>query len=133
MKSFKVLLISLITLAFGFGFVSVEKGFQKKPWDVPANFKNQKNPKKSDAASQNVGKTEWNKSCKSCHGMKGLGDGPKAKTLKSSPGDFTKDLKGQSDGDLFFKTKTGRGDMPKYEGKVRDEDIWHLVNYMRTF
>jgi hypothetical protein len=23
--------------------------------------------------------------------------------------------------------------MPKYEGKLSDDDIWNIVNYMRTF
>ena len=129
MKSLKIALVSTLVMMIGFGFITI----QKKAWDVPANFKSMKNPKKNDATSQNIGKGEWNKSCKSCHGAKGLGDGAKSKTLKTSPGDFSKDIKGQTDGELFYKTKNGRGDMPKYDGKVKDDDIWHLVNYIRTF
>jgi mono/diheme cytochrome c family protein len=133
MKHAKMILVTVIIMAFGFGFVSIEKGFQKKPWDVPAANKNTKNPQKSDANSQNLGKAEWNKTCKACHGMKGLGDGPKAKTLKTPAGDFSTELKGQTDGELFYKTKMGRGDMPKYDKKIPDADIWNLINYMRTF
>jgi len=133
MKTLKVTLISTLAIIIAFGFISVNKDLQKKPWDVPANYKSMKNTKKNDAASQGIGKAEWNKSCKSCHGMKGLGDGPKGKTLKSNPGDFSKDIKGQTDGELFYKVKFGRADMPKYDGKIKDDDIWHMVNYMRTF
>jgi len=69
----------------------------------------------------------------SCHGKTGLGDGVKARSLKDFPGDFSKaDFQKQSDGDLFYETKTGRGEMPKYEGKLTDDDIWNIVNYMRT-
>ena len=39
---------------------------------------------------------------------------------------------GQSDGELFYKTKIGRGEMPKYEGKIGDDDIWFMVNFMRS-
>jgi mono/diheme cytochrome c family protein len=131
MKSLKFAMVSLLIVSIAFAFTTI--GQQKKPWNVPANNKSMKNPKKSDAASINIGKAEWNKSCKSCHGAKGLGDGPKAKTLKTPSGDFSVDLKSQTDGELFYKTKTGRGDMPKYEGKIPDEDIWHLVNLMRSF
>lgn len=132
MKSLKIMLACTLAAIISFGYISVDKGLQKKPWDVPANYKSMKNPKKADANSINTGKTEWNKTCKSCHGVKGLGDGPKAKTLKTSPGDFSKDMKGQTDGELFYKTKFGRGDMPKYDGKIEDGDIWNLVNFMRT-
>lgn len=133
MKALKITLASLLIVIIGFGFITIDKGFQPKPWAVPDNFKNMKNPKKNDANSINVGKAEYNKSCKSCHGAKGLGDGPKAKTLKTPSGDFSKDLKKSTDGELFYRTKFGRGDMPKYEGKIKDDDIWHMVNYMRSF
>jgi mono/diheme cytochrome c family protein len=63
-----------------------------------------------------------------------LGDGVKARALKTFPGDFSKaEYQDQTDGDHFYKTKTGRGEMPKYEGKLQDNDMWNIVNYMRTF
>ena len=105
-----------------------------KPWDVPATFKNKANPKTSNEESLKIGKSEWEKNkCGSCHGEKGLGNTQKSKTLKAPVGDFSKDLGNQKDGDLFYKTLEGRGDMPGYKAKIKDGDIWHLVNYMRTF
>ncbi len=105
-----------------------------KPWDVPEKFKTMKNAVKADDASINAGKALYNKNCASCHGKTGLGDGPKSKGLDTFPGDFSKtDFQKQTDGELFFKTKTGRNEMPKYEGKIDDEGIWQMVNYMRTF
>lgn len=106
---------------------------QPKPWVVPANFKTMKNPIAQSDASAKVGMSLFTKNCASCHGKAGLGDGVKARTLKDSPGDFSKtEFQSQSDGDIFYKTKTGRGDMPKYEGKLADEDIWNIVNFART-
>jgi mono/diheme cytochrome c family protein len=105
----------------------------QKPWDVPAKYKSMKNPKSSSAASIASGKELWNKNCASCHGKTGLGDGPKARTLETFPVDFTKAaFQGQSDGDMFYKTKIGRGEMPKYEGKIADDDIWLMVDFMRS-
>jgi mono/diheme cytochrome c family protein len=107
---------------------------QPKPWVVPANFKSMANPVAKGDASNKAGKTIYDKNCASCHGKAGLGDGVKARALKTFPGDFSKpEFQGQTDGDHFYKTKIGRGEMPKYEGKLSDTDIWNVVNYMRTF
>jgi len=107
---------------------------QTKPWDVPANFKTMKNPVAKGDASNKAGLAIFIKNCASCHGKAGLGDGVKARALKTFPGDFSKaEYQGQTDGDQFYKTKNGRAEMPKYEGKLTDDDIWNVVNYMRTF
>jgi mono/diheme cytochrome c family protein len=106
---------------------------QPKPWVVPANFKSMKNPVATGDASNKAGLALYTKNCASCHGKAGLGDGVKARSLKEFPGDFSKaDFQNQTDGDHFYKTKSGRGEMPKYEGKLSDEDIWNIVNYTRT-
>jgi Cytochrome c553 len=128
MRTMKLLFVSSL-----FFLVFATLVAQPKPWVVPANFKAMKNPIAQSDASAKVGIALFTKNCASCHGKTGLGDGVKARTLKDSPGDFSKaDFQSSSDGDIFYRTKTGRGDMPKYEGKLADEDIWNVVNYMRT-
>lgn len=132
MKTLKQILLIVVVLVFGISATAVAQ--KAKPWDVPAKFKTMKNPVKADEASINAGKVLYNKNCASCHGKAGLGDGPKARGLETFPGDFSKaEYQGQSDADHFYKTKFGRGEMPKYEGKVDDDGIWNMVNYMRTF
>lgn len=107
---------------------------QQEQWEVPAEFKTMKNPVANTEESISTGKLLYKKHCASCHGNAGLGDGVKARQLETHPGDFSKDtFQSQTDGEHFYKTKTGRGEMPAYENKVPDEDIWHIVNYMRTF
>lgn len=129
MKTLKLLFVGAIVLVF-----SVSLTAQPKPWVVPANYKSMKNPVAKGDASNKAGMAKYNANCASCHGKAGLGDGVKARSLKGSAGDFSKaEFQGQADADLFFKTKIGRGDMPKYEGKLSDDDIWNIVNYMRTF
>jgi mono/diheme cytochrome c family protein len=128
MKSLKLFISGSLIM-----FMSVSLFAQPKPWVVPANFKTMKNPVTVGDASTKAGLALYTKNCASCHGRAGLGDGVKARSLKDFPGDFSKaDFQKQSDGDLFYKTKTGRNEMPKYEGKLTDEDIWNIVNYMRT-
>ncbi len=129
MKTVKLLLLSSAVL-----LLSASLSAQTKPWVVPANFKSMKNPVAQGDASTKAGMALYLKNCASCHGKAGLGDGVKARMLKDFPGDFSKaDFQNQTDGEHFYKTKTGRGEMPKYEGKLADNDIWNIVNYMRTF
>ena len=109
---------------------------QQKPkaWPVPAEFKSKANPVKSSAASLADGKEAYDTKCTKCHGKNGLGDGPKSKLLDTPSGDFTSaGYKAQTDGELFWKTKTGREDMPSYKAKLTDEEIWSVVHYTRTF
>jgi mono/diheme cytochrome c family protein len=129
MKTMKLISACLVTLA-----ISAVTMAQPKPWIVPANFKTMKNAVAVSDASTKAGQALYTKNCASCHGKAGLGDGVKARSLKDFPGDFSKaDFQGQTDGDHFYKTKFGRAEMPKYDGKLTDNDIWNMVNYMRTF
>ena len=129
MKSLKLIFVSMLIM-----FMSASLVAQPKQWVVPANFKTMKNPVATGDASTKAGQALYTKNCASCHGKAGQGDGVKARSLKQFPGDFSKaDYQKQSDGDLFYKTKFGRDEMPKYDGKLADDDIWNIVNYMRTF
>lgn len=107
---------------------------QGDPWEVPEKYEKMENPIEADKASVNIGKMLYNQHCKSCHGKEGLGDGPKAAQLDTPSGDFTtEEFRAQSDGNLFYKTREGRDDMPSFKKKIPDEeDIWHLVNFLRT-
>ena len=135
MKSIKKLSISSLVILLGILLINlnVSAQTQPKPWDAPANFKTMKNPVATGAASTKAGLALYTKNCASCHGKTGLGDGVKARALKTFPGDFSKDAyQKQTDGEHFYKSKFGRDEMPKYEGKLSDDDIWNIVNYMRT-
>jgi len=129
MNRIKILLSAALVVVF-----SVAAMAQAKPWVAPDNFKTMKNPIAASDASNKAGLALYTKNCASCHGKTGLGDGVKARALKDFPGDFSKpQYQNQTDGEHFYKTKTGKGEMPKYEGKLSDDDIWNIVNYMRTF
>ncbi len=127
--------ISLVFASlFLFALMSFISKSPNDPWPVPDKYKNMPNPVKSDAASIASGKALYSQHCKSCHGTKGKGDGPKAAQLDTESGDFTKaDFQKQPDGALFYKTSEGRKDMPSFKKKIADQnDIWAVVNYMRT-
>ncbi len=127
-----VLVISLFAITM-MSFMPVIT--DQTPWPVPAAYKTKVNPLKGDAGSVANGKTLYNQHCKSCHGAKGKGDGPKASQLDTDCGDFTKTaFQSQTDGSIFYKMFEGRKDMPSYKKKIPDaNDLWAVVNYMRTF
>ena len=129
MKTFKILsLLGIIALAF-FSFTT---DIQDE-WVVPAKYVKMTNPIDS-GTDKAIGKSLYNKHCKSCHGKEGYGDGPKAEEQEGDLGDFSsEDFQAQTDGALFYKTTFGRDDMPEYTKKMPDdEDRWLIVNYMRT-
>lgn len=132
MKKYVFLLTAALFTVTLFSFVI--KSNTQPPWTVPDAAKAKVNPVKSDAESIANGKTLYTQHCKSCHGTKGKGDGPKASQLDTECGDFTKaTFQAQTDGALFYKTSTGRKDMPSFKTKIPDaNDIWAVVNYMRT-
>lgn len=134
-NSFIVLLSTVMMVVFFLASHSVMAQAKAKPWSVPDAEKAKKSTVKAgDAAALASGKELWMKHCKSCHGAKGLGDGAKAATLKTEPGDFsTAAFQKQTDGELYYKVAKGRDEMPTYEKKIPDAgDIWALVAYMRT-
>jgi mono/diheme cytochrome c family protein len=126
-----VMMATLVALLFVFGSAQAQQA-KAKAWPVPDKDKAMKAPAKVDL---NTGKELWAKHCKSCHGSKGLGDGPKGASLKTFPGDFSAAaFQGGTDGELYYRTAKGRDEMPAYEKKIPDaNDMWALVAYMRTF
>lgn len=129
MKTIKIItFVGILSLVF-YSFTTIAQD----KWVVPDKYVKMKNPVPADQDAS-VGKSLYDKHCKSCHGKEGYGDGPKAAELKGDLGDFSSaDFQKQSDGALFYKTTFGRDDMPEFTKKLpEDEDRWLIVNYMRT-
>lgn len=113
--------------------VLVSFSIPKDPWVIPAKYKAMKAPQ-STSQSVAIGKTLWAKHCKSCHGTKGLGDGPKAKMLKTEMMNFSgPEFKKFKDGEKYYMSFVGRGEMPNFEKKIIDnEDRWALIHFINT-
>jgi len=106
-----------------------------KPWDIPAEYLKMKNPQTPDDPEMiKIGKTLYAKHCRSCHGNAGLGDGVKAKQLKTFPGDFSSDaFHNLCDGELYYMSVIGRDEMPNFEKTIPDEeDHWAIITYIRA-
>jgi mono/diheme cytochrome c family protein len=96
-----------------------------------------KNPVKRTAASTAAGKTLYDVQCSSCHGTTGKGDGKMAVALKPPKPSDLSDASwkhGSTDGEIFAMIRDGsKGtSMRGYAGRIKTEDIWNVVNYLRT-
>jgi mono/diheme cytochrome c family protein len=96
-----------------------------------------KNPVKSSPQSIEAGQKAYQTSCAPCHGAAGKGDGAVAKNLAVKPSDLTdpKWEHGSTDGEIFVNIRDGIGPQMKmkaFKGKVSDQDIWNIVNYLRS-
>ena len=96
------------------------------------------NPVKATPDSIAAGKKTYDTQCVNCHGEAGKGDGKMAASITTGPkpSDLTdKEWKhGSSDGEIFTLIKEGsKGTgMRGYGTKLKDDDIWNVVNYLRT-
>ncbi len=108
---------------------------EKTAWEIPEKYKNMENPHQGDKGLDRVGKILYAKHCKSCHGNKGQGDGPKAKQIDVKIMDFTsEDFQSKfNDGEVYFMGIIGRDEMPNFEKELpEEEDRWAVVNYIRS-
>ena len=102
-----------------------------------------KNPVPATPASIAAGKAAYDATCAACHGNRAQG-AVKAKLTISiieeqggkQPPDLTDDQwdYGSSDGEIFAVMKRGLPPtmMPGFNGAVSDDNLWSIVNYLRT-
>jgi mono/diheme cytochrome c family protein len=120
---------------FTFGRVAAQEAAAPAPppWVAPDDAKKVKNPipptQETLAAAQQL----FTDNCVLCHGEKGTGDGPGAKTIKVKPANFAdpKLQASETDGGLFWKMSNGRGPMPAWKDELTDQERWQLVGYIR--
>ncbi len=92
------------------------------------------NPVEPTRESLVAGRQRYVFLCRQCHGNRGAGDGDMSHA-GGIPSDFTDDVwtHGASDGEIFTVIKEGvTADMQGYGNQLRDEDIWNLVNYIKS-
>jgi mono/diheme cytochrome c family protein len=101
---------------------------------IPLEAVNQVNPVKPNAESLTRAKKIYGYECAMCHGDDGAGAGDLAKNMKAKMGDFRDpaSLKAQTDGELFYIIKNGKGEMEGEGQRVKTDDMWSLVNYLRS-
>jgi mono/diheme cytochrome c family protein len=69
-----------------------------------------------------------------CHGADGDGKGDLAVDMKLKVSDYRDPgaLKDRTDGELFYIIKNGKGEMPPEGDRAKPDDVWNLVNFIRS-
>ena len=101
---------------------------------IPADAAKKTNPIKSSPESLARAKKWWGLDCAMCHGKDGTGKGEVAADMKLKIVDFTDPsiLKERTDGEIFYIIKNGHNDMPPEGPRIKTEENWDLVNYVRS-
>jgi cbb3-type cytochrome c oxidase subunit III len=93
------------------------------------------NPVPSSPESVAAGKTAFNRYCANCHGLNGEGS-PGNDLTPEAPDLTDKAWKhGSTDGEIFSAIKNGIApdfNMGAFGDQLKDEDIWKVVNYVRS-
>ena len=93
-----------------------------------------RNPFPPTADSVAIGEPIYFAACAACHGDSGLGDGPAGVGLPKEPADLIVHVPLHSDTILyeFIRDGIAEAGMPGQEGSLSEEEMWHLVNYLRA-
>jgi high-affinity iron transporter len=89
----------------------------------------------------------YSRDCAACHGPQGKGDGPAGRNLPgmqkmdgampAGPADFTDPVRMLNASDVVLQGKILRGGMgtgmPEFGSLYTDDELWAMVQYIRTF
>jgi mono/diheme cytochrome c family protein len=95
-----------------------------------------KNPVPVTPKSIATGEKLFRTYCRMCHGSDAKGDGPQA-PKDTHPADLTDDKwdRGSTDGEIYEVIRNGAGpkfDMKGFRSKLTAQEMWSLVNYLRS-
>ena len=110
--------------------------YAKAPGGNAEDVRAVKNPVAATPASVTAGAAAYKKYCAFCHGVDAKGNGPLAPKDSKPPSlvDATW-THGSTDGEIFHLIANGtptKTVMVAFKGKLPDQDIWHIVNYLRS-
>jgi len=100
----------------------------------PVRMEQQTNPFVPNEDSISTGLSVYTSVCSSCHGVTGVGDGYASDQLYPSPANLPVHVPLHTEGELFEIIRSGVAGtaMKAVPDDLGDEDVWHLINYIRT-
>jgi mono/diheme cytochrome c family protein len=89
-------------------------------------------PGAGDTAALARGATVYRDFCQTCHGAKGLGDGPVAQRgFPAPPSLLAPNALAMADGQMFHVLTYGQGNMPSYAAQLDRADRWQAILHVR--
>ncbi|HKV81942.1 MAG TPA: c-type cytochrome [Candidatus Sulfotelmatobacter sp.] len=128
-KMLFVVLLALICIVLVYAIFQ-----NNKPWVVPEEVKRMKNPIAASEATLKAARGIYMDECAQCHGEHGKGDGPEAAMHSPAPSDITdsKHMNTVTDGELFYQISEGRKPMPSFKRRLKEDQRWELVLFVRS-
>jgi mono/diheme cytochrome c family protein len=104
-------------------------------YDISPEAAARKNPIRFTDVSVERGRKLYMTQCAMCHGERGDGKGEAVEEMGIAPPDFSKPkaLEKRTDGELFAILSQGSPVMPGQGTRMRDNQKWNLVNFLRSF
>ncbi len=139
----KTIWVVLFVLVLGALFTAACSGggsssYQAVRTPAPDAYANLKNPHAGNADAATAGKAIFEQNCVTCHGDKGLGDGPAGSSLDPKPANLQVAAKQAGDTYMHFVISEGgaaagfSASMASYKGTLSDDDIWKVITYIDT-
>lgn len=102
---------------------------------IPAEEAKRTNPVKPTPESLAESRRLYGYDCAMCHGKTGDGKGDLAADMKLTLRDWRDPatLAGMADGEIFYVIRKGKGKMTGEEDRLKNNQIWGLVNVVRSF
>ena len=128
-------LVALIALGFTVALAAATVEAQRRGGDPKLAAR--KNPVPAAPASVTAGRALYNKNCRHCHGLRGVGDGPLAPS-NPRPSNLTDEKwdHGGSDGEIFAIIWNGapapNSEMKPMNTTLTERNVWDIVNFLRT-
>lgn len=104
------------------------------PYVIPEEAIKRQSPLKAGEKSIAEGKRLYATECAMCHGDDGSGKTDLAASMQLALKDLREPAttKDRTDGALFYIIHKGMGKMPPEEGRLKDAQVWQLVNFVRS-
>jgi mono/diheme cytochrome c family protein len=130
-------LSALVLVGFPTSLQETKKPAEEKPaaeLKIPPEAAKRVNPVKATPGSIAQGKRSYGFDCAMCHGKDGDGKGDLAEPMHLKLRDYRDPaaLKDLTDGEIFYIIINGKGQMTGEEGRMKPEQVWDLVNYIRS-
>ena len=127
-----LLLLSVVMFGVAPMSIFISVGQDAAPANAPTP-PDTKNPIKPTPELQAKAKKVYGYECEMCHGATGDGKTDLAKDMKMTLTDLTdpKTLADKTDAQLFDLIRDGKGQMTPEGNRMKPDDIWNLILYIR--
>lgn len=99
--------------------------------DIPVAERNRTSPITFSTDIVRQGNSIYQNNCKSCHGDPGKGNYAVMDPIPVDP--VSRQYQENSDGEMFYILREGRGLMPSFSGALTEMERWAVIAYVRSF